>query len=58
MKTVEFYTAKELASTLGIPYRLILRALKTGALKAARFGPRHRMIHSRAAAAWIAEITK
>jgi len=58
MQTIEHYTPKELATALKIPYRLILRAMRSGALKATYFGPKHRLIHSKAAAQWIDSITK
>lgn len=57
MREIETYTAKELASKLKVPYRIVLSAIKKRELRCIRYSAKFRRIRSEDAAAWIQRIT-
>lgn len=57
-REIETYSAKELATKIGIPYRIVLRAIKMKELRCIRFSPKFRRIRSEDAARWVQGLTE
>ena len=59
MKTsITTYSPRELANELGIPYRIVLGAIRARKLRVLEFSRHYRRIRSEDAAKWIQSITK
>jgi hypothetical protein len=56
-RSLETYSPKALAKSLGLPYRTILAAIKSGALECARINQRVFVIRSEAAAKWFVSLS-
>ena len=54
---IQTYTPKELASELGIPYRVVLEAIRNRKLRCIQYSPRVRHIRSEDASRWVTSIT-
>jgi hypothetical protein len=57
MRQITTYSPKSLADSLGVPYRTILHAIKSGSLECCRINSRVFVIRSEAAAKWFVSLS-